>query len=108
MRIMFNANIDPKRIKEYDKSHYIHTNIYLDKDKKYPLIEVYTDSTDIILEFGIQRFMCVEGDWAIEVQTGEGSFYHKFNGVTYHRNFEEDTKKDGNLHLYVKDRKLLI
>lgn len=108
MRIIFNAIIDPKDIKKLDKTICIYTNIYLDKDKKYPLIEIDTNNNDILHDLGITRFISIDGNWACEAQSGQGAFFHKFNGITYHRNFNEDIKKDGNLHLYVQDRRLYI
>lgn len=86
----------------------IYTNIYLDKNKKFPLIEIDGDNTHLLHALGITRFMCVDGDWVIEVQSGEGNFYHRFKGVVYHRDFDEEAPRDGKLHLYVKDRKKLI
>lgn len=100
--------MDPKKIREFDKSHHIYTNIYLDKDKEFPLIEVYVNKTNVLHKFEITRFICIDGNWAVEVQSGEGSFYHKFKGVVYHRDFDKDVPKDGKLHLYIKDRKKLI
>ena len=74
------------------------------KDKKFALIEVYTDKTDVLHKLGIKRFICIDGDWAIEVQSGKGNFCHRFKGVAYHRDFNEDVLKDGNLHLYQKTK----
>lgn len=106
MRIMFRkVNIDINRIKNSDKLVFMYTDIYLDKNKQFPLIEIDTDEIDILNNLGVTRFICISGNWTCEVQIGEGSFFHKYKNVIYHRNFDEDPINDGSLNLYVKDRK---
>ena len=44
MRIMFRkVNIDINRIKNSDKLVFMYIDIYLDKNKQFPLIEIDTD-----------------------------------------------------------------
>lgn len=102
---MFSTNIDPKKIKELDGCNSIYTNIYLDKNKQFPLIEIDTNKTELLYKLGVTRFICINGSWACEVQNGTGNFFHKFKGVKYHDNFDEEPFKNGYLDLYIKDKK---
>lgn len=106
MKIMFSTNIDPKIIKETDGCSSIYTNIYLDKNKQFPLIEVdSTEVVDMLNKLDITRFIYIKDDWACEVQNGTGNFFHKFKGVKYHESFDEEPFKNGYLDLYIKDKK---
>ena len=104
---MFKDNIEENKIKEYTFNP-VYKNIYLDNNKYHPLFEIDTKDTSIINKLNIKRYICISDNWVIEVQTGIGNFYHKFNGVTYHKSFDEEPINDGSLNLYIKDRKLLI
>lgn len=108
MKIMFSTNIDPKKIKELDGCNSIYTNIYLDKNKQFPLIEVdSTEVVDMLNKLDITRFIYITDNWACEVQNGH-PFFHKFKGVKYHDNFDEEPFKNGYLDLYIKDKKAYI
>ena len=105
MKILFKASIDPKKIKETDYCGCIYINIYLDKNKQFPLIEVDLHNTNLLHKLGISRFICINGGWVREMQYAPGFFFHKFKGVKYHDNFDEEPFKNGYLDLYIKDKK---
>ena len=108
MKIIFSTNIDLKKIKELDGCNSIYTNIYLDKNKQFPLIEVdSTEVVDMLNKLDVTRFIYINDDWACEVQNGTSNFFHKFK-VKYHDNFDEEPFKNGYLDLYIKDKKLYI
>ena len=110
MKILFKASVDPKKVKETEGCGCIYTNIYLDKNKQFPLIEVddATEVVGIINKLNITRFIYIKDDWACEVQNGTGNFFHKFKGVKYHESFDEEPFKNGYLDLYIKDKKAYI
>ena len=109
MKILFKASVDPKKVKETEDSGCIYTNVYLDKNKQFPLIEVdMTGDVGILNKLDITRFIYIKDDWACEVQNGTGNFFHKFKGVKYHESFDEEPFKNGYLDLYIKDKKAYI
>lgn len=104
-KILIDEIIDPKVIKKLDSNIKVFTNVYLDNNKKYPLIEIEGNDTKVIYKLNINKFIFINDNWVCEVKSGKDSYFHKFKDVKYHLSYEEEIVKDGSLNLYIVDRK---
>lgn len=99
---------------ELDDDTIIKRKVFLDKNKKYPLTQIFVTSNasknnilkllnkqNINHAYIITKSGTYNNDSAIKFRTDKGNLFHKFKGVIYHEKLEEKQINDRYLELYL-------